>query len=425
MIGTWKSPSNAGGLVGRQPLSCRKAGQGGEVMPELFVGIDVAKDTSSAQGIDSKGKGKFSLTFSMDSEGFMRLWKAIAEHSKELSEVSAAVESTACYHINLYSFLTAKGISTVVINPLLIANFAKLSLRKTKTDKKDAMSIAQFLLVHRESISQLSLSQDMQDFRDIARERESVGNLLTAHKVEIKRLLQSTFPELERIGNISTKVMWEFIGAFPSARLVKMAEPKAIQKILKRKGVESRLTYTADDLIKAAKESVATISPAKELILKGKVRTLQHLQERYEEMTKILTEYCKSSMLEDFEIITSIDGINKRTATSFLAEIGCISNYASYKNLIAFAGIDPTVYQSGKFEGESRISKRGNRHLRRVIWIMTTCVIQHNAIFKAYYLKKRSEGQAFKKAVFATAHKLIRVIFAMLTQRTMFKEVCA
>lgn len=393
-------------------------------MPELFVGIDVAKDTSSAQGIDSNGKGRFSLTFAMDSEGFMQLWKAITEHSKDLSEVIAAVESTACYHINLYSFLTAKGISTVVINPLLIANFAKLSLRKTKTDKKDAMSIAQFLLVHRETISQLSLSQDLQDFRDIARERESVCNLLSAHKVEIKRLLQSTFPELERIGDLSTKVMQEFIAAFPSARLVKMAKPKAIQRALQRKGVGTRLTYTAEDLIQAAKQSVATISPAKEFILQGKVRTHQHLQERYEELTKILTEYCKASMLEDFEIITSIDGINKRTATTFLAEVGCIGNYASHKKLIAFAGIDPTVYQSGKFEGASRISKRGNRHLRRVIWMMTTCVIQHNATFRAYFMKKRTEGQPFKKAVFATAHKLIRVIFAMLTQRTMFKEVC-
>jgi transposase len=303
-------------------------------MSELFVGIDVAKDTSSAQGIDSTGKGRFSLTFSMDSEGFMRLWKAIAEHSKGLAEVSAAVESTACYHINLYSFLTAKGISTVVINPLLIANFAKLSLRKTKTDKKDAMSIAQFLLVHGESISHLSLSQDLQDFRDIARERESVGNLLTAHKVEIKRLLQSTFPELERIGDLSTRVMLEFIAAFPSARLVKIAKPKAIQTILQRKGVGTRLTYTAEDILKAAKQSVATISPAKELILQGKVRTLQHLRERYEELTKILTEYCKSSMLEDFEIVTSIGGISKHTATTFLAEIGCIGNYPSYKQLI-------------------------------------------------------------------------------------------
>jgi transposase len=393
-------------------------------MPELFVGIDVAKDRSSAQGIDSSGKGVFSLTFAMDSEGFVQLWKTITQHSKDLSEVLVAVESTACYHINLYSFLTAKGVCAVVINPLLIANFAKLSLRKTKTDKKDAMTIAQFLLVHRDTISQLSLSQELQDFRDIARERESVCNMLSAHKVEVKRLLQSTFPELERIGDLSTRVMLEFIAAFPSARLVKMAKPKDIQKILQRKGVGTRLTYTAEDLLQAAKRSVATMSPAKEIILQGKVRTLQHLRERYEELTKILTEYCKASMLEDFEIITSIDGISKCTATAFLAEIGCIENYASYKKLIAFAGIDPTVYQSGKFEGSSRISKRGNRHLRRVIWMMTTCVIQHNATFRTYFMKKRNEGQPFKKAVFATAHKLVRVIFAMLTQRTMFREVC-
>jgi transposase len=167
-------------------------------MLKLFVGVDVAKDVSSAQGIDGHGEGRFSLTFTMDSEGFMQLWKAIADHAEDLSAVLVAVESTACYHINLYSFLIAKGISTVVINPLLIANFTKLSLRKTKTDRKDAMSIAQFLLVHQETISQLSLSQELQDFRDIARERESVGNMLIAHKVEIKRLLQTTFPELER-----------------------------------------------------------------------------------------------------------------------------------------------------------------------------------------------------------------------------------
>jgi len=167
-----------------------------------------------------------------------------------------------------------------------------------------------------------------------------------------------------------------------------MAKPKAIQKILQRKWVETKLTYTAEDLIRAAKQSVATIS-RKGASPAGKVRTLQHLQERYEGLTKILTEYCKASMLEDFEIMTSIDGINKRTATTFLAEVGCIGNYASLKKLIAFAGIDPMVYQSGKFEGSSRISRRGNRHLRRVIWLMTTCVIQHNTTFKASYMKKR------------------------------------
>jgi len=394
-------------------------------MIKLFVGIDVAKDTSSAQGIDSTGRGCFSLTVPMDSGGFMELWTAIMLHCKDLSKVIVAVESTACYHINLFSFFTAKGVNTVVINPLLISNFAKLSLRKTKTDKKDAMTIAQFLLVHRDAISHLSLSQDLQDFRDIARERESVSHMISAHKVEIKRILQTTFPELENLCNITTRVMLDFIQEFPSARLVKATKPKAIQKALKRKGVDTRLTYTAEDLIQAARSSVATISPAKELIVKGKVATLRHLQQRHDELSAVLTDYCKSAMLEDLEIITSIDGISTGTATTFLAEIGCIGNYASHRNLIAFAGIDPTVYQSGKFQGASRISKRGNRHLRRVIWLMTVNVIQHNSIFKNYFLKKRKEGQPFKKAVFATAHKLMRVIFAMLSQRTMFKEACA
>jgi transposase len=104
--------------------------------------------------------------------------------------------------------------------------------------------------------------------------------------------------------------------------------------------------------------------------------------------------------------------------------MGHIGSYASHRNLIAYAGIDPTVFQSGKYEGSSRISKRGNRHLRRVIWLMTISVIHHNEVFRAYFLRKRGEGQPFKKAVFATSHKLIRVIFAMLRQRTCFREVC-
>jgi len=122
--------------------------------------------------------------------------------------------------------------------------------------------------------------------------------------------------------------------------------------------------------------------------------------------------------------VTSIDGINNAMATTLLAEIGQISNYLSHKHLIAFAGIDPTVYQSGKYEGASRISKRGNRHLRRVIWLMTISVINHNPVFKNYFLKRRNEGQPFKKAVFATAHKLMRVIFAVLSKKTSFVAEC-
>ena len=132
-------------------------------MIRLFVGIDVSKDSSSARGLNENGEDQFAIVFDMNSEGFAKLHNAITTHCTDISEVMVAMESTACYHINLFSFLAAKGINTVIINPLLIANFSKLSLRKTKTDKKDALTIAQFLMAHKDSITQLAVPPDLQD----------------------------------------------------------------------------------------------------------------------------------------------------------------------------------------------------------------------------------------------------------------------
>lgn len=393
-------------------------------MTTLFVGIDVSKDSSAAQGLGADGEERFSVVFAMDSGGFDQLHDAIADHSRNLSEVVVGLESTACYHINLFSFLTAKGVTAIIINPLLIANFSKLSLRKTKTDRKDALTIAKFLIAHNDSITQMAVSQDIQDFRDMARERESVIQMICIQKVEMKRLLQTIFPELERLCSVTSKVMLDLIEAFPSARLVREAKPGIIKKMLTRKGVDKRLTFTAADIIAAAKSSVATASPGKELILKGKISTLKHLEARRDELTKVLTEYCKALMREDFDIVTSVPGISNGTATTFLAEVGSIEKFTSHKKLIAFAGIDPSVYQSGKYEGTGRISKRGNRHLRRVIWLMTITVIQHCPIFRAFFMRKRNEGQAHRKAVFATSHKLIRVLFALLTKKNLFQGSC-
>lgn len=393
-------------------------------MGRLYVGIDVSKDTSSAHGIDEGGDSRFSLVFEMDEAGFDRLLSTIRENCESISDVVVAVESTACYHINLYSFLIAQGIEAVVVNPLLIANFARMSLRKTKTDKKDAETIARFLLAHRKSISKLDISQQMQDLRDIARERESLCHQLSAVRVEIRRLLQTTFPELERLCDPFRKAVLNMLKRYPSARLIRAARACSVAKTLRQTPSSRKLTASPEDIIEAAASSVASLSKAKELILQGKIETFEHLEERKKKLSAVLTEYCESSMIEDLEILTSIKGISNGTATTFLAEVGTIGSFRSWKSLIAYAGLDPTVHQSGKFEGKSRISKRGNRHLRRVVWIMTGSVISHNRVFKEYFLKKKAEGQAPKKAIFATSHKLLRLIHAMLSQRTHFQERC-
>ena len=163
------------------------------------------------------------------------------------------------------------------------------------------------------------------------------------------------------------------------------------------------------------------MSPAKEIIVRGKIATLLHLQERLAEVTKLLTDLCQSTKLEDLDILRSIKGVGPATAAPFLAEMGEVKNYSSHKKIIAYAGIDPSVHESGQFIGMSKLSKRGNRHLRRVIYLMTASVVSQNVFFKAYFLRRKREGLPSQKALFATAHKLIRVIFAMLSQRTYFQ----
>ena len=357
----------------------------------------------------------------MDSEGFSQLLAAIKANCKNFSEATVAMESTGCYHINLFSFLTNKGIQSVVINPLLISNFCKLSLRKTKTDKKDATVIAQFLLVHRESLSQLSFSQDVQDLRDLARERESLITLTSALKNDIRRMLQITFPELESICNIFSETILHFLTQFPSARIITAADKKTITKALVHSDRRKRVSISSDDIIKAAQVSVATPGAAKELILPQKISTLLYLAEKRKKITKVLVKTCKTMMVQDLEIITSIDGISNQSGSLFLAEVGDYRAFKSYKNLIAFAGIDPSTHQSGKFVGKSRISKRGNRHLRRIIYNMTFCSVRGNNAFRDYFLKRKLEGLPFKMAILATAHKLVRVLFAMLLNKSTYK----
>jgi transposase len=128
-------------------------------------------------------------------------------------------------------------------------------------------------------------------------------------------------------------------------------------------------------------------------------------------------------MSDDIEIVTSIRGIGEKSATNFLAELGGDSMlYKSHKQVIAMAGIDPSVHQSGKYEGLSKISKRGNRHLRRIIWLMALNVIQFHTFFRTCYQKRRDEGLIYKKTVLATALKMVPVIFAILSNKPLFNH---
>jgi len=384
-----------------------------------FVGIDISKDKFDACGITGDEANLFQFSATMDRKGFEKLKGHLGTIS--VSSVLIGMESTASYHVNLFSYLVSEGYKVILINPLLISNYVKMQLRKTKTDKKDAVVIAQFLLANGDNLIQRATPSLISDLRDLSRQRESLVDEMTSLKIEIKQLLNITFPELEHMVGIFTKSTIKLLQQYPSAFALRDADLSQLSQMLIADSYGHKREAFAKTLIKAAHSSIGTNSTAKEMILKQKIALLLHLEEALQEITAMLIEMARKLMEEDINIMTSIKGIGDKTAANFLVEMGGdINQFERSGKIIAMAGLDPAVYQSGKHEGHGRITKRGNRHLRRIIWMMTTRVIQYSDAFKVYYLKRRKEGLPYKKAVLATAHKLIRVIYAMLTQRTTF-----
>jgi len=382
----------------------------------LFVGIDVSKDKFDTCGIGGEGEKVFSLTASMDRKGFEKLTFHL---KRKRSSLLLGLESTACYHIALFSYLTAQGYRVVIINPLLISNFAKLQLRKTKTDKKDAHTIAEFLMQKKQALEHQTVSTDLMELRDLSRRRERLTDQVTRLKGNMKRILSVTFPELEHLTGVFTKSILELLIRFPSAEALRKADVETVAALIVPRSWGRKSRAWVDTLMTTAATSIGVSSPAKELILRQDASLLLYVQEQIKETTKALTSLCTDRMKKDIEILTSTKGIGKTMALNFVVEMGGdITLSKNDKSLIAASGLDPTTYESG----QSKLTKRGNRHLRRVIWLMAKTVIFSNDLCRAYFYKRRHEGLCYKMAVLATAHKLVRVMFAMLVHQTCFEE---
>ena len=132
-----------------------------------------------------------------------------------------------------------------------------------------------------------------------------------------------------------------------------------------------------------------------------------------------------ASLLKEFDAqLTSIPGVGVVLAATILSEIGDISRFSSADKLLAYAGLDPTVRQSGEFKSsQNRMSKRGSPYLRRAIWMASTTAVQFDPMFRAYYEKKRSEGLHYMNVIGHVSRKMTAVIFAVLRDSQPYRLV--
>lgn len=379
----------------------------------IYAGIDVAKDKHDCFITNSDGEVLFkAFTIPNNRDGFDELYQKIKSVTDDLAKVKVGLEATGHYSYNILGYLLDKGLTTFVINPLHTNLYRKsLSLRKTKTDKVDAHTIATMLMSDVNLKSYSDTSYHNEELKSLTRYRFDKVKERSQLKQSISRLVTILFPELEKlVPTLHMASVYAFLSEFPSASSIADSHLTRITNLLSTASKGRYRKETAILFREAARTSIGSHMPAKSLELK---HTIKLIQEITAEIDEIEVEI-KSIMDSIHSPILTIPGISYRMGAMIIAEIGDFSRFDSPDKILAYAGLSPSTYQSGQFESSySHMEKRGSRYLRYALFNATKFVCLWDPTFAAYLEKKRSEGKHYNVAVSHAAKKLVRVIYQL------------
>ena len=377
----------------------------------IYVGIDVAKDKHDCFITNSDGAILFkAFSIPNNREGFETLFQRIESVTEDLSKVKVGLEATGHYSYNLLGFLLDKGLTTFVINPLHTNLYRKsLSLRKTKTDKVDAHTIASMIMSDVNLKSYSDTSYHNEELKSLTRYRFDKVKERATLKSSVSRLVCILFPELETlVPSLHMASVYALLSEFPGASFVAEAHLTRLTHLLSE---SSKGHYSKDTAIlfrDAAKCSIGSRMPAKSLELKHTIKLIRELDAEIEEIENEI----KYIMNEINSPILTIPGISYRMGAMILAEIGDFSRFNSPDQILAYAGMSPSTYQSGQLDNcYAHMEKRGSRYLRYALYNATKYVCHWDESFGTYLAKKRAEGKHYNVALSHAAKKLVRLIY--------------
>ena len=379
----------------------------------ICVGIDVAKNKHDCFILSSEGEVLADVfTIPNNAEGFDTLLQTIRRCTCPADKIKVGLEATGHYSYNILGFLLNTGLATYVINPLHTNLYRKsLSLRKTKTDRVDARTIATMLMSDVDLKSYTDTSYHNEELKSLTRYRFDKVQERAKLKQSVSRLVTILFPELEKlVPTIHLASVYTLLNEFPGAHQIAEAHLTHLKSVLSD---ASKGRYDRDKAVEireAARNSIGSKMPAKSLELKHTIQLIQVLDAEIEDIEKEIN----SIMDEVHSPITTIPGIGTRMGAMILAEIGDFSNFESADKILAYAGLSPSTYQSGQLTNcYSHMEKRGSRYLRYAIFNATKYVCLWDPTFAAYLAKKRAEGKHYNVAISHAAKKLVRLIYAL------------
>ena len=383
----------------------------------VYVGIDVAKDKHDCFIVSSEGEVLQDVfTIRNNMTGFDDLFQRIRSVSGNLDKVKVGLEATGHYSYNILGFLLDKGLTTFVINPLHTNLYRKsLSLRKTKTDKVDARTIASMLMSDVNLKSYTDTAYHNEELKSLTRYRFDKVKERAQLKQSVARLVTILFPELEKlVPTLHMVSVYALLSEYPDARQVAAANLTHLKALLNDVSRGHYGREKAVEIRDAARCSIGSRMPAKSLELRHTIKLIRELDT---EIIEIEAEI-KSIMDELQSPILTIPGISYRMGAMIIAEIGDFSRFDSPDKILAYAGLSPSTYQSGQLTSSySHMEKRGSRYLRYALFNAAKFVCNWDPTFAEYLAKKRSEGKHYNVAISHAAKKLVRLIYALEKSR--------
>lgn len=378
-----------------------------------IVGIDIGKNHHEASIVSPEGKqiGR-SLRFATTHKGADSLMSFIFKNIGN-SPCVFGMEATGHYWYPIYSFLKAKGYTIYVINPIQSDSLRKMYIRQTKNDSIDSFLIAEVIRFGQFGTTSMA-DENILAMRQLCRYRDSVISSRTEIKLRIGTIMEQIFPEYEKqFSSLWVSTSMGILEKYLTPENVENAPIDELFEIIKDKS-HNRLTKAKAISIKEAAADTFGIKIAQDAFsfqLKQLIDRMNFLDKQIEALDIEIMKY-----YEQFDCyLHTIPGIGIIGAATILAEIGDISRFKNSSALVAFAGIDPTVRQSGEFNStHNHMSKRGSPYLRHAIFLAATTCSFHNSPLNAYYKKKRDQGKHHLTATGAVARKLTTVIYAVL-----------
>ena len=381
-----------------------------------IVSIDVSKGKSDYQAFkDLNVKYTGSRSIKHNKEGFDEIVNLVREMEKKLeTEVCVVYEATGVYHRVLKKVLEDNNIKQFIINPLLSAKTRKNdSLRSPKTDKLDPKSIAKTYYSHslHNSHKQETIYHEL---RELSRYYEDILVHIRKDKVAFRAQLDIVFPGYDTLyDDLYGPVALAIIEKYPHPEMLQKKKINTVSKVIQNKTCHRQAV--SDTMADKAIEYSKTIysgcdkDDIEVLILQ---RFIKKLNEDMAEAERTIGEMIKLAQeLPDFNIIKSIPGIGDNLAARIIAELGDMTRFKKKNELVAFAGLDPRISESGQNDGDHmHITKKGNKRLRCLLYLAVTCSIRlkrdDNSI-KDFYIKKKQQSNPM------CSSKLVRIIYSM------------